>query len=183
MQERAKHGSDHLIRQAMDAYKDPGCRAQTARNAMEVFAEVQEMSDEGISRIWTDYVMTEKLWDVSGGLKPFKTLVDYEHVVESARELYSVTVGRKDRSRTTISAHWNEQWKEELDHHKFRRRQFSEHFLRHLAAIVKDGWSIQQAWKAINGGYRLRIQDRSSGQHKTTMFTLKDLPNAAKWLT
>jgi hypothetical protein len=89
MQERAKHGLDQLIRQAMDAHKDPGSRAQTARIAIEVFAEVREMSDEGISRIWTDYVETEQLWDVFGGLEAFKTLVDYEHVVEPAREVFS----------------------------------------------------------------------------------------------
>ena len=145
MQERAKHGLEQLLRQAMDAHTDPGSRAQTARNAIEVFAEVREMSDEGISRIWTDYVETEQLWDMFGGLEAFKTIVDYEHVVEPARVRYSATVGRKDRARAKIKVHWGEHWEEEFDPQEFRLRQFSEHFLRHLAAIAKDGWSMQQA--------------------------------------
>jgi hypothetical protein len=110
-------------------------------------------------------------------------MVDYEHVVEPAREWYSATAGRKDRARTTISVHWGWHREENLDPQEFRLRQFSKDFLGHLAAIAKDGWSMQQAWKAIDAGYRLRIQDRSFGQHKTTVFTPKDLSNAAKWLT
>jgi hypothetical protein len=104
-------------------------------------------------------------------------------MLSSQPERYSATVGRKDRARTTISVHWSEHWEEELDSQKFHLRQFSEHFLCHLAAIAKDGWSMQQTWKAIDAGYRLRIQDRSSRQHKTTVFKPKDLSNAAKWLT
>jgi hypothetical protein len=48
MQEHPKHCLDQLIRQAMDEHKDQGSRAQAARNAIEVFAEVRAMSDEGI---------------------------------------------------------------------------------------------------------------------------------------
>jgi hypothetical protein len=183
MQERAKHGLEQLLRQAMDTHKDSGSGTQTARNAFEVFAEVQEMSDEGISHIWPDYVETEQLWDMFGRLEAFKTIVDYEHVVEPARVLYSVTVGRKDRARAKIKVHWGEHWEEEFEPQEFHLRQFSKYFQRHLAAIAKDGRSMQQAWKAIDAGCRLRIQDRSSGQHKTRVFTAKDLLNAAKWLT
>jgi hypothetical protein len=51
MQERAKHDLEQLLQHAMDAYTDSGSGAQTTRNAMEVFAEVREMANEGISRI------------------------------------------------------------------------------------------------------------------------------------
>jgi hypothetical protein len=128
MQERAKHGFDQLIRQGMDAHKNPGSGAQTAQNAIKVLAEVREMSDQGISHISTNYVETEQLCHLFGGLEAFKTLADYEHVIETARERYSAMVVKKDRARVIISAYWGEHWEEDIDPQEFCLRQFSEHF-------------------------------------------------------
>jgi hypothetical protein len=129
----------------MDAQKDSGSGAQTTRNVIDVFAEFPDMLDKRMSHIWTDYVETNHLWDVFGGLEPLKTLVDYEHVVEPARARCSVTVARKDRARAKIMVNWGKYWDEEFNPKEFCLLQFAEYFLRHLTAIVRDGLSMQQA--------------------------------------
>jgi hypothetical protein len=47
---------------------------------------------------------------------------------------------------------------------------------------MNEGETLQQAWKAIDVGYKFCIQNSSFGQHKTPSFKPKDLSNTSKWL-
>jgi hypothetical protein len=167
-----------LHNRMMAKYNTLESRGEAARLSPALSIEASKISDEGIARIWQDFIEKESLWDAFGGKEEFMKAVNYEGRRAPARERYRVTNIRKSNACKTVKQYWGDNWEDKFDPQKYRLWQFSEHFLQGLAAVVKSGSPMPMFRKALDAGYRLGILDRSSGSQKAQVFMHKNLNRA-----
>ncbi|KAL0632425.1 hypothetical protein Q9L58_008678 [Maublancomyces gigas] len=179
---RAKYGVKNLAKQLMDQYKTKRERYTAVVDTMALVAEQTEVLDEMISHFWEEYMVKEQLWQGQGGEKAAKIVVDFEGVVVPAQAKCQNKEKRMQSARKTIAKKWGDDWETKFDPIEYRLRDFSQHTLRIVAALAKDGWPMALVWKAMDAGYRFRIQNRSSGSKKDTCFMRKDVDMAKGWL-